>query len=281
MSSVAGPRGNDPFDMRELPLGEAAPAAAAGGAGPREPRLAAVAAGLEVVGVGERGEHVRLLQEALVLMGDLPAGGADGVFGRGTERALAAFQRANSIAPSGRLNAATLQAIDRRLADPLGTPGEPRLRTRPAPEPLRNPPQSYLKDREAREAYEFIERKLWTGASLLRGIDMAVTDEDARAVLDRLDALSSKDYAGVLHALAATRASGDDERTPTLLDKLIVRGTSQFGNATLSDRFCRQLERKLGPEPEPDRRILRHVSPDSVERLKGWASFRRLLDAFG
>ena len=240
-----------------------------------DPVLAAVLRGERELALGERGDHVRALQDALAVLGHRPAGGADGAFGRGTEAALAAFQRANGLAASGRLDRETLLAIDRKLTG-SDAASAGRSAALPAPVPLTGAPASYLADRVEREAYEFIERKLWTGSSWARGIDLAVTDQDTLAVLDRLETLSPRQYNHVLHALAATKTA--EALAPTLLDKLIVRGTSQFGHAALSDRFCEQLKRKL--ENEPENRILRHISPQSVDRLKNWADFQRLIDLF-
>ncbi len=237
-----------------------------------DPALAAVARGEREVSVGERGPHVRALQDALSSLGHRPRGGSDGIFGRDTEAALAAFQRANGLPASGRLDRATILALDDRLRG-----GPERTHALPPPAPLTRAPQSYLGDRAARDAYQRIERLLWTGASWTRGIDLAVTDADTLAVLDVLETLTPAQYNAVLHALAATRVR-DDPWCPTLLDKFIVRGTSQFGNAALSDRFCQQLMRKL--QGEPDNKILRHISPDSVDRLKGWAGWQQLINLF-
>lgn len=240
--------------------------------------LQAVARGERELAVGERGPHVRALQDALAVLGHPPQGGADGIFGRGTEAAIAAFQRANGLAASGRLDAATLLAIDRRLTNEPAAPGAapPRTAALPPPVPLTRGPGAYLAGRVEREAYDYIERRLWTGRSWTRGIDLAVTDTDTLEIMDKLETLTPKQYNNVLHALAATR--NDEAWAPTLLDKFIVRGTSQFGHAALSHRFCDQLLRKL--QGEPDNRIFRHISPDSVDRLKAWAGWQQLIDLF-
>ncbi len=240
--------------------------------------LDAVMCGSRELGKGERGDHVRKLQDALASLSgrQTPGGGADGTFGVGTEREVMAFQRKNGLTPTGRVDQATLAAIDAKLVDAQGT----RTSALPAPVPLRGTPQSYLRNATERQAYESIERKLWTGASWSRGLDAAVTDADTLAVLDKLETLPPASYNRVLHAMAATRVEGEPF-APTLLDKFITRGTSQPFNATLSSRFCDQMTRKLeGHSGQPDNRILRHVSPDSVDQLKGWAGWGRLIQLF-
>lgn len=247
-----------------------------------QPFLAKVLCGeMDDLRFGDKGDGVAAVQQALGQLGHLRLSplGADGRFGRDTEKALLAFQRKEGLTPSGRLDKGTLLALDGRLtgARPTRGPVTALTSARPAPEPLGRTPSSYLKNRTEREAYDFVERKLWTGASLGRGIDLAVTDADTLAVLDRLETLAPASYNHVLHALAATKVEGEP-LAPSVLDKLIVRGTSQFGNAALSSRFGDQLLRKL--EGQEDARILRHISPDSVDRLKGWASFQKLVDLF-
>lgn len=65
---------------------------------------------------------MRALQSALKQLGVLD-GPADGVFGRGTERALAQFQRRAGLAPDGALGPRTLAALDAALAARGGGPG--------------------------------------------------------------------------------------------------------------------------------------------------------------
>ncbi|MGC6476920.1 MAG: peptidoglycan-binding protein [Ilumatobacteraceae bacterium] len=50
---------------------------------------------------GMAGPNVKLLQEKLDLAGFSPVGGADGYFGRATERSLKEFQESEGLAPSG------------------------------------------------------------------------------------------------------------------------------------------------------------------------------------
>ena len=53
--------------------------------------------------VGSRGEEVKTIQRALIKMGYL-SGGADGIFGKNTEKAVRAFQTAVGVNPSGVVN---------------------------------------------------------------------------------------------------------------------------------------------------------------------------------
>jgi peptidoglycan hydrolase-like protein with peptidoglycan-binding domain len=76
---------------------------------------------LEAVFDGERdirrpaqSADVRILQQALVDLGHpLPVHGVDGKFGPETETAVKAFQSARGVPDSGRLDAATMDALDR------------------------------------------------------------------------------------------------------------------------------------------------------------------------
>ena len=82
--------------------------------------LIEVARGLRTLARGARGGAVALVQRALVRVGFLKA--ADGAYGRGTDRAVARLQRIYGLAPTGRLDAATLLLLDRALlcVDALG-----------------------------------------------------------------------------------------------------------------------------------------------------------------
>jgi hypothetical protein len=67
---------------------------------PAHPEAAAGAAPAAVLRFGARGDDVKQLQTALHALG-LLAGPIDGVFGRGTERAVATFQRQHGLTPDG------------------------------------------------------------------------------------------------------------------------------------------------------------------------------------
>jgi peptidoglycan hydrolase-like protein with peptidoglycan-binding domain len=60
---------------------------------------------------GQRGENVRLVQNALINAGITVKGGADGIFGGGTAVAIAEFQKVHGLTQSGRLDYATAMKL--------------------------------------------------------------------------------------------------------------------------------------------------------------------------
>ncbi len=65
---------------------------------------------------GDRGQQVRLLQAMLQLLGyDVGTGGADGIFGIETERALRAYQLNKKVDPSGKVDLRTRNLLYRDL----------------------------------------------------------------------------------------------------------------------------------------------------------------------
>jgi peptidoglycan hydrolase-like protein with peptidoglycan-binding domain len=62
---------------------------------------------------GATGDRVRQLQRSLVSAGIHVPGGVDGIFGPGTESAVAAYQRSRGLVPTGRADSATLSALGR------------------------------------------------------------------------------------------------------------------------------------------------------------------------
>lgn len=92
-----------------------------------DPELARVLAGTPLV-KGARGSGVKRVQGALVDMSFALPGGADGSYGRQTEKAVRNFQvnAVNAfpdVSPTGELDAATLRALD-ELAPPPGHRGQ-------------------------------------------------------------------------------------------------------------------------------------------------------------
>ncbi len=112
----------------DIPLRTAAPPANARFTGLTQ--LADVASGAQVLGPGSRGEGLRSVQAALLDMGFALHGGADGVHGAHTARALRNFQvhaarTFPAVLPTGSLDAATLRALD-ALAPAPGMRGQTR-----------------------------------------------------------------------------------------------------------------------------------------------------------
>lgn len=73
-----------------------------------------------VLALGARGPEVTALQKQLIASGVYVAGGADGVFGAATKRAVTQFQRWNGLQPTGTLNTATAKKLG--LASGAATP---------------------------------------------------------------------------------------------------------------------------------------------------------------
>lgn len=90
----------------------------------KDPALAQVASGQVTLSEGAKGDGVVKLQEALQLAGyKLPKYGADGDFGGETVTALKSLQaKAGLNPPTGRLDQATLQALDTAAAGKLKYP---------------------------------------------------------------------------------------------------------------------------------------------------------------
>ncbi len=79
--------------------------AALSGAPPAAPAASAGTPG--ELALGASGDAVKELQQALVAAGAFVPGGADGVFGKGTQTAVKNFQRWNGLEVTGSVNAAT------------------------------------------------------------------------------------------------------------------------------------------------------------------------------
>jgi glycerophosphoryl diester phosphodiesterase/peptidoglycan hydrolase-like protein with peptidoglycan-binding domain len=78
-----------------------------------DPTLEAVARGEKTLGRGASGPAVQKLQTGLVIVGR--GLGADGAFGPKTEAGLKGFQKDAGLPQTGKLDAATLKALDHRL----------------------------------------------------------------------------------------------------------------------------------------------------------------------
>ena len=97
--------------------------------------LRPVIAGESTLGLGARGPAVVAVQDALVALG-YPAGPADGIFGRGTERLVAQFRKDEGLDAGAEVDEATIHALDERLleaSDAADASGAPSAPARPAP----------------------------------------------------------------------------------------------------------------------------------------------------
>jgi peptidoglycan hydrolase-like protein with peptidoglycan-binding domain len=81
--------------------------------GAAAPASEAQASSAPALCVGVRGPAVKALQEKLIAAGVKVAGGADGIFGRGTQTAVAQFQKSHGLPATGAADAATLAALDK------------------------------------------------------------------------------------------------------------------------------------------------------------------------
>lgn len=81
-------------------------------AGPARGKPAGKHADPHGLALGARGENVRILQEALTILG-YPVGDVDGIFGSLTRTGLLEFQSNNDLDLTGRLDAATIRQLGR------------------------------------------------------------------------------------------------------------------------------------------------------------------------
>ncbi len=110
-----GEVGGDAGGAAAAPAGSAAPPPLASAGLGGEAELREVAAGRRTLGFGARGPAVAAVRGALAELGH-GDGKGDPVLDRGVERALSVFQREAGVAPSGAVDAATLAALDAKLA---------------------------------------------------------------------------------------------------------------------------------------------------------------------
>lgn len=224
---------------------------------------------------GDRGYEVKVVQTALGRIGFTQPGGVDGHFGPATRNAVIRFQRENGLVPTGIVDRESLLVIDRMLEESdLGD----RTESLPAPRPLRGFFDTYLECGEEKAAYEAVKE----GLAQIRDrttTALEASSDDLLMVIDRLEPLSSAQYANVMRALAATREV--NAWAPTLLDLLLALPASVSDSPELRERLCEQLIRKLSGQHGGVPNVLAHASPDSVGRLRGAPSFKHLVVRMG
>ena len=71
----------------------------------------------EMLKTGSRGDDVREVQEKLIALGYLEEGGADGIFGAKTEKAVLAYQQEHGLDATGVVGEGTLHALVKEPAD--------------------------------------------------------------------------------------------------------------------------------------------------------------------
>ncbi|AUX27422.1 hypothetical protein SOCEGT47_080110 [Sorangium cellulosum] len=199
-------------------------------------RLREVAAGAATLAQGAHGDGVRALQEALGAVGH-PAT-VDGAFGPKTHAAVAALQAAERLPPTGVVDAATLAALDRRLA----ARRTPSLREAMARAAGLSPDQVAALGRtphavQASSAPSRHDVDHFTDASALpQVVPGAVPDPDAPP--PSVDSVEARPAARALGALApdrrarvdeVRRALGGDAPALAALDRLLAAGRLHAG----------------------------------------------------
>ena len=120
MSSVSATKWNRWGEMKKVEFTDAEPAE------PVQPEDPAQA--MPTVRRGDKGNTVKLLQEALLRLGyPLPKYGADGDFGKETETAVKAFQQDNGLAADGVAGKKTWEALEKAKPMQLYTVTIPNL----------------------------------------------------------------------------------------------------------------------------------------------------------
>jgi peptidoglycan hydrolase-like protein with peptidoglycan-binding domain len=149
--------------------------------------------------IGARGETVKVLQRALIAAGISVRGGADGVFGPATARALTSYQQAKGLAASGVLDDATIAS----LALSSTTPAPP---VAPAPTPAApasNPYEGMTVGARGDKVKE-LQRALMSTGIVLRGGADGVFGNATKGALIAFQTTNGTAPTGVLTAQEAT-----------------------------------------------------------------------------
>ena len=129
-----------------------------------EAAAATAAPVFETLRKGDKGEGVRLMQEALINLGYL-SGKSDGTYGDGTVQAVRAFQKANGLTVDGTAGNDTLQklysvdAAAAPTAKPTATP-KPTVSAKPTATPKPTSATETLKKGSAGDAVKALQQRL-------------------------------------------------------------------------------------------------------------------------
>ncbi len=127
-------------DPAPAPVSEPAPAAVPA---PAQPSESVSGSGLfggnyTSLRIGERGDRVRILQQALIDLKYL-TGKADGIFGKQTQKAVISFQHRHRLTEDGVAGKKTMQALENDLASGAAAQPSAEPAASPAAEPASSP----------------------------------------------------------------------------------------------------------------------------------------------
>ncbi|WP_434048368.1 MULTISPECIES: peptidoglycan-binding domain-containing protein [Sorangium] len=198
--------------------------------------LRAVAAGAATLAQGAQGDGVRALQEALGAIGDPMK--ADGSFGPKTHAAIVALQAAEDLPQTGIVDAATIAALDRRLAARRAPPLDEAL----ARAAGLSPDQVAALGRKSSATQAFAapsrhDQDHFTDANKLPQV-VPGAEPDPDAPPPAVDSVGDRAAAAVSSALAADRSArldevrralGGDAPALAALDRLLAAGRLHTG----------------------------------------------------
>jgi peptidoglycan hydrolase-like protein with peptidoglycan-binding domain len=141
---------------------------------------------------GARGDKVRDLQRALIAAGITVRGGADGVFGPLTKQALTAYQRANGLGATGRVDQATADRLR------LGAGGGAAPAPAPSPAPSASNPYVGMKVGARGDRVKELQRALMETGLALRGGADGVFGNVTKSTLTLFQRLNGTPQTGVV-----------------------------------------------------------------------------------
>ncbi|WP_437755715.1 peptidoglycan-binding domain-containing protein [Sorangium sp. So ce1389] len=200
--------------------------------------LRSVAAGAATLAQGAHGDGVRALQEALGAIGLGDPTKADGSFGPKTHDGIVALQAAEDLPQTGTVDAATIAALDRRLAARRALPLDEALAkaARLSPEQVaalgRAPAAAQAPAAPSRTDQGYFP----DGSGLPQVVPGAEPDPDSPPpAVDSVDDRPATPVSGALAAdrsarlVEVRRALGGDARALAALDRLLAAGRLHTG----------------------------------------------------